>query len=254
MNHFWILGFIALTVPFVAASNQICQDTEKNTCTVITCGSAGKDGLPGKDGNTGPRGEKGEQGPIGLQGPLGPPGIPGARGLTGEQGSPGPKGDRGDSGASALEALTLKVTSMEQQLRSVQSKLEAQKKALVFSKGANSGDKIYITNGQEATYYDGKAICSSAGGQLASPTNAEENRAVLAVALQNKKSPYLGINDLQTEGSFRYPNGVIISYSNWKPGEPNNDEGIEDCVEMYDTGYWNDKNCAEKRLLICEFF
>ncbi|XP_063289941.1 pulmonary surfactant-associated protein D-like [Pelobates fuscus] len=192
-----------------------------------------------------------DTGPIGLQGTKGPPGIPGPPGLTGQQGSPGQKGERGDSRASALEALELKVTSMEQQLR---SKLEAQKKALVFSKGANSGDKIYITNGQEATYYDGKAICSSAGGQLASPTNAEENRAVLAVALQNKKNPFLGINDIQTEGSFRYPNGRIISYSNWKPGEPNNVKGNEDCVEMYDSGLWNDKNCGEKRLIICEFF
>ncbi|XP_063289939.1 pulmonary surfactant-associated protein D-like [Pelobates fuscus] len=245
MNHFWILGFIALTVPFVAASNQICQDISNNTCAVISFA---------KDGNTGPQGEKGERGPIGLQGPLGPPGIPGPPGLKGEQGSPGPKGDTGDSGASALEALKLKVASMEQQLRSVQDKLEVQKKALVFSKGASSGDKIYITNGKEANYNDGKAICSSAGGQLASPTNAEENQAVLSLDLLNNKSAFLGINDIQTEGTFRYPNGVIIRFSNWYTGEPNDTSGNEDCVEMYSSGLWNDRSCAEIRLVICEFY
>ncbi|XP_063291149.1 pulmonary surfactant-associated protein D-like [Pelobates fuscus] len=151
-------------------------------------------------------------------------------------------------------ALNHKITLIEQELQSVQSKLEAQKKALVFSKGANSHDKIYITNGQEATYNEGKAICSSAGGQLASPTNAEENRVILAVAQQNKKIPYLGINDIQTEGTFRYPNGVRISYSNWKVREPNDLNGIEDCVEMLDSGLWNDRICTEKRLVICEFF
>ncbi|XP_063291150.1 pulmonary surfactant-associated protein D-like [Pelobates fuscus] len=151
-------------------------------------------------------------------------------------------------------ALNHKITLIEKELQSVQSKLEAQKKALVFSKGANSHDKIYITNGQEATYNEGKAICSSAGGQLASPTNAEENRVILAVAQQNKKIPFFGINDIQTEGTFRYPNGERISYSNWKVREPNDLYGIEDCVEMHDSGLWNDTICTEKRLVICEFF
>ncbi|KAM4702869.1 uncharacterized protein WCC33_011405 [Rhinophrynus dorsalis] len=166
------------------------------------------------------------EGPPGLIGPVGPRGIAGPTGPKGERGPPGPKGDRGDSSTSAF----------------------------LFSKGTSTTDKLFVTNAMEANYNDAKSTCSKAGGQLASPMNSEENQAVLKIVLQYKKNAFLGINDIQTEGTFRYPNGAIISYSNWKIGEPNNEFGVEDCVEMYNTGKWNDKKCEEKRLMICEFF
>ncbi|XP_053305838.1 pulmonary surfactant-associated protein D-like isoform X1 [Spea bombifrons] len=253
MKSLYIFCIMALSVDLVRSSTQICQDADKSSCSIITCGSPGKDGLPGRDGNVGPKGDKGDQGPQGITGQTGPQGPPGVPGTRGQQGPPGPKGDRGDSGASALEALKGQVSSIEQQLRSLKSIVEAQKKALVFTKGTSSGNKIYISNNLEVTYREAVQICSKAGGQLPSPKNKAENDAVLAIALEKKKRPFLGINDIQVEGSFRYPNGQLIGYSNWEPGEPNDDLGVEDCVEMYDTGKWNDKNCEEKRLVICEF-
>ncbi|XP_053307076.1 pulmonary surfactant-associated protein D-like [Spea bombifrons] len=158
---------------------------------------------------------------------------------------------RGDQG---LDVLKYQVISIRQQFQSLKIAAEAQKKALVFSKGASCGDKIYVTNDQEVTYKEAVQICSKAGGQLASPRNRAENDAVLAISLEKKKRPFLGINDIQSEGSFRYINGKAIGYSNWYPGEPNNQYQNEDCVEMYATGEWNDKDCKEKRLVICEFF
>uniref|UniRef100_A0A8C3SZG0 C-type lectin domain-containing protein n=1 Tax=Chelydra serpentina TaxID=8475 RepID=A0A8C3SZG0_CHESE len=44
-----------------------------------------------------------------------------------------------------------------------------------------------------------------------------------------------------------------LGYSNWASNEPNNSEGIEDCVEVHSSGNWNDRSCAEKRLIICEY-
>ncbi|XP_053307078.1 collectin-46-like [Spea bombifrons] len=250
MKSLHIFCIMALSVDLVRGIVQICQDADKNSCTV-TCGSPGKDGLPGKDGNVGPKGDKGDQGPQGITGPSGPQGPPGVPGAKGEQGPPGPKGDRGDSGASALEAFKSRVNSMEQQLRSA---VEAQKKALVFAEGTSSGNKIYVTNDLEGTYGEAVQICSRAGGQLASPRNRAENDAVLALALQkNKVKPFLGINDIQSQGTFRYLNGQVIGYSNWGDGEPNNYLEIEDCVEMYENGAWNDRKCDERRPVVCEF-
>ncbi|CAJ0932376.1 unnamed protein product [Ranitomeya imitator] len=133
-------------------------------------------------------------------------------------------------------------------------KMDYRQTALTFYKEATAaGDKIFVSKGEQATYNDAKLACTNAGGQLASPQNAEENKAVLDFCKMYKVFPYLGINDLLIEGSFRYPNGEMLSYSNWSDKEPNNDQGVEDCVEMYDNGKWNDKNCNEKRLIICEF-
>ena len=40
--------------------------------------------------------------------------------------------------------------------------------------------------------------------------------------------------------------GELLTYFHWNEGEPNNYDGIEDCIEMYtDTGKWNDVYCIQ---------
>lgn len=43
---------------------------------------------------------------------------------------------------------------------------------------------------------------------------------------------------------------------NWAPGEPNNKQRNEDCVEIYiqrprDSGMWNDERCDKRKLALC---
>ncbi|XP_056423926.1 pulmonary surfactant-associated protein D-like isoform X2 [Hyla sarda] len=229
-------------------STEICYETDY---AIIKCGPPGKDGLPGTPGINGLNGEKGERGPIG---PAGLPGLDGRPGPKGEQGPQGEKGEQGDIGASELEDLKLQLDLLDGRVVKMQSNLVSLRKAaFAFSKGAKiAGDKIYISNGTQAVYGVGKVTCNMAGGQLASPQNNDENKAVLTIRTQYGVSPFLGINDIVIEGKFTYPNGEAIIYTNWSPGEPNKD-GAENCVEMFDTGKWNDKSCGEKRLVICEF-
>ncbi|CAH2321283.1 Hypothetical predicted protein [Pelobates cultripes] len=157
------------------------------------------------------------------------------------------------SGSQGLDELNHKRETLEQELRCLQSSVAALKNALVFNKGTSSGNKIYLTNGQTTTYNEAYTICAKAGGQLPSPQITEENEAILTLALQHKRDPFLGINDIGDEGTFRYPNGEEITYSNWAVDEPNDVLEVEDCVEMFSDGKWNDENCEEKRLIICEF-
>lgn len=44
------------------------------------------------------------------------------------------------------------------------------------------------------------------------------------------------------------------SYKNWAPGEPNNANGNEHCLEMDMGGqyHWNDNNCENRFNFICE--
>ncbi|XP_056423934.1 pulmonary surfactant-associated protein D-like [Hyla sarda] len=228
-------------------STEICQETNY---TIIKCGAPGKDGLPGTQGINGLNGEKGAQGPVG---PAGPPGLEGRPGPKGEKGPQGEKGERGDSGASVLEALKLQLGVLDGKVTKLQSNLVSLRKAFALYRGVKlAGDKIYISDDTQAVYDVAKSTCTMAGAQLASPQNNDENQAVLTIRTQYGVSPYLGINDIMTEGTYRLPNGNVISYTNWAPNEPNQGAG-EDCVEMYDTGKWNDRSCGEKRLVICEF-
>uniref|UniRef100_A0A8C0J1A9 C-type lectin domain-containing protein n=1 Tax=Chelonoidis abingdonii TaxID=106734 RepID=A0A8C0J1A9_CHEAB len=227
---------ISLLKTSTASPSQSVQKWDANACAVVVCGPA-QNGLPGRDGRDGkegPKGEKGSQGLQGLKGSQGPPGKMGPAGLVGGKGSPGEKGTKGDIGRSNVEISLCFLVIM-------------------FPNGRIVGEKIFMTSGYEGNFDSLKQRCSQAGGQLASPRNAAENAAIQQIVVLYNKSVFLGINDIQTEGRFKYLNGENIVYSNWQTGEPNNDKGIEDCVEVHSSGKWNDKSCGEKRLIVCEF-
>ncbi|XP_073453315.1 pulmonary surfactant-associated protein D-like [Aquarana catesbeiana] len=222
MKALRVFGVLLLHVALVMSSTQICQDVEKSGCSIITCGA------PGKDGE---KGEKGERGIIGL------PGFPG---------HPGPPGDCKDSVCEDLQS----------KLKALEGQLKAQQTESFFFKGrARSSDKIFLSDGDQGNFNEAKARCTNAGGQMASPRNSDENKAILSINKQYGFVSYLGINELETPGIYRDPSNEVISYTNWKENEPNNYQGIqENCVELQNTGKWNDIVCEAKRLIICEFF
>ncbi|XP_073453322.1 pulmonary surfactant-associated protein D-like [Aquarana catesbeiana] len=166
--------------------------------------------------------------------------------------------DAGKAGVKA-ESVSSSLCAVCEDLREEVKVLNEQQKALktafLFFKGrATSGDKIYLSDGDQGNFNDARERCTKAGGQMASPRNAEENEAILFITNQYGVASYLGINELEELGTYRYPGGEAISFTNWNVGEPNNFEGRqENCVEMQNTGRWNDIVCANTRLIICEF-
>ncbi|XP_077323764.1 pulmonary surfactant-associated protein A-like isoform X5 [Lithobates pipiens] len=160
----------------------------------------------------------------------------------------------GEKGEPAIENLKLQMTVMDSRMRDLQSTLENQEKVFSFGKDiARSRSKNYIMNRLEVTYDEAKTICVSGGGQLAVPRTQEENQAIFSLRKKVETHTFMGINDLQHRGDFRDLSGQVITYFNWRAGEPNNLRNEEHCVEMWDDGGWNDENCASKRFFICEF-
>lgn len=62
----------------------------------------------------------------------------------------------------------------------------------------------------------------------------------------------MGLNDLGSEGAYKWSDGSPLSYTNYAPNEPNDWMGLEDCLEMrrYD-GKWNDQSCGRKQPFVC---
>lgn len=127
------------------------------------------------------------------------------------------------------------------------------KNAALFPDGRSVGDKIFRTANSEKPFEEAQEMCRQAGGQLASPRSATENAAIQQLITAHSKAAFLSMTDVGTEGRFTYPTGEALVYSNWAPGEPNNNGGAENCVEIFTNGQWNDKACGEQRLVICEF-
>uniref|UniRef100_A0A8C9JD59 C-type lectin domain-containing protein n=1 Tax=Panthera tigris altaica TaxID=74533 RepID=A0A8C9JD59_PANTA len=208
---------VLLLCMLTASSSEIkISEDALKTCSAITCG------IPGRDGRDGPKGEKGEPG-QGLRGLQGPPGKMGPPGNTGPPGAPGIKGTKGDRGDNSVQA---------------------------FSSGKTPGKKFYVTNGERMPFSKVKAQCAELQATVATPKNAEENKAIQDMA----GSPaFLGITDEVTEGRFMYVTGGRLAYSNWKRDEPNDHGSGEDCVILLQDGLWNDISCSSSFLAVCEF-
>ncbi|KAM7072546.1 mannose-binding protein A-like isoform 1-T5 [Molossus nigricans] len=246
MFRFVSLPVLLCVVTVSRSETKTCEGAEK-ACSVIACGVPVTNGTPGRDGRDGPKGEKGEpgQGLRGLQGPPGKMGPPGNIGSPGLQGVKGQKGDRGDSSVAET-----KLASLEREIRSLKSELDHAKKLQAFSLGKKSGKKLYVTNGEKMPFSKVKALCTELRATVATPKNAEENKAIQDVS---NGDAFLGITDEVTEGQFVYVTGGRLTYSNWKKDEPNDFGSGEDCVRLQKDGLWNDMPCSSPSLAVCEF-
>uniref|UniRef100_H9KWY4 Pulmonary surfactant-associated protein D n=1 Tax=Callithrix jacchus TaxID=9483 RepID=H9KWY4_CALJA len=216
-------------------------------------GNIGPQGKPGPKGEAGPKGEVGApgmQGSAGARGPTAPgnTGAAGSAGATGPQGSPGSRGPPGLKGDKGVGEAPLDVTSLRQQVEALQGQVQhlqaafsQYKKVELFPNGQSVGEKIFKTAGVVKPFAEAQLVCTQFGGQLASPRSAAENAALQQLVIAQNEAAFLSTTDSKTEGKFTYPTGELLVYSNW------------DCVEIFTNGKWDDRDCGEKRLVVCEF-
>lgn len=101
----------------------------------------------------------------------------------------------------------------------------------------------------DATNYDGGIDrCTADGAHLAVIDSAEENAFVSTLA---GGDVWIGLDDLTTEGTFRWVTGATSAYRSFGANEPN-DNGTEDCTYQKTDGKWNDTKCTDNRAAICE--
>lgn len=95
-----------------------------------------------------------------------------------------------------------------------------------------------------------EAAAVALGGHLVTINNAAENQWI---AERFSRFPYLwiGLNDAASEGTFRWSSGQPVTYQNFYSGEPNNYEGGEDYVHIYNfssgSWKWNDNQNSPTR-------
>ncbi len=103
---------------------------------------------------------------------------------------------------------------------------------------------------------DAQGFCKQQYGNLAVIESAEEN-AFLTTWLNKirAKDVFFGLTDKDTEGSWRSHKGKA-TYTNWAPGEPNNEFGREHYAMFYHrspAGTWNDGIPGKNFLFLCQW-
>ena len=55
---------------------------------------------------------------------------------------------------------------------------------------------------------------------------------------------WIGLHDIDTEGTFEWADGSNSLYRQWNTGEPNNADLGEDCAHTSGQPEWNDQSCT----------
>ncbi|XP_054980669.1 CD209 antigen-like protein E [Sorex araneus] len=94
------------------------------------------------------------------------------------------------------------------------------------------------------------SACQRMNARLVVVNSVSEEKFLQSWMIRHEKRTWIGLSDHHDEASWRWVDGTPFQLSFWKPGEPNND-GDEDCVELYNGG-WNDDQCYIEKAWICE--
>jgi hypothetical protein len=119
-------------------------------------------------------------------------------------------------------------------------------------------DHTYALTSAAMTWAQAKDNATALGGYLATLNTKAEN---VWIWNQFETQVWIGANDIDTEGTWVWDNGTTSDDGGisdnisagakwpdgtvkWKPGEPSNGLGVEDCALIRDSsGVWNDVRC-----------
>ncbi|XP_017294281.1 galactose-specific lectin nattectin [Kryptolebias marmoratus] len=105
---------------------------------------------------------------------------------------------------------------------------------------------------------DAESRCNSFDGNLVSVLSKAEYdfiRDLIFKASGTNTRCWVGANDATKEDHGIWSDGSTFdpNFSFWGPGEPNNKDGNENCMEINLNGkdYVNDINCSQKNSFVC---
>ncbi|KAM8835208.1 galactose-specific lectin nattectin-like [Synchiropus picturatus] len=108
--------------------------------------------------------------------------------------------------------------------------------------------------GEQKTWADAEHFCLGQGGNLASIHNNLEHqfvRRLIKSASGRDDKVYVGGHDRYKEGKWSWSDGKNFVFPGWYRGEPNNNGGNEDCMELNFHNMGNDIPCSLRRAFVC---
>ncbi|XP_054601562.1 galactose-specific lectin nattectin-like [Nothobranchius furzeri] len=117
-------------------------------------------------------------------------------------------------------------------------------------------NNCYQYEDQEKTWADAEAFCNQEGGDLTSIQNTDQYNFIRDLIVKgagfNQKS-WVGGTNLDTGGEWVWADGTPFTFTNWGPGEPNNQGGNEHCMDinLREQDYVNDEECTQELSFVC---
>ncbi|TMW42591.1 hypothetical protein DOY81_012328 [Sarcophaga bullata] len=122
---------------------------------------------------------------------------------------------------------------------------------------AVNGNKLYYFEEKiKMTHFDANEVCKKMGMSLASIKSKQELEYLKEYLQQEYGHIYpYWLGAYKLDGQWIWiGSGEKIQKFFWHQGEPNNENGIENCIHTWEGHFdWNDKSCTlEKYFFICD--
>uniref|UniRef100_A0A8C2GM31 C-type lectin domain-containing protein n=1 Tax=Cyprinus carpio TaxID=7962 RepID=A0A8C2GM31_CYPCA len=116
---------------------------------------------------------------------------------------------------------------------------------------SNFSSHLYCVSATMLTWNESRHSCAENGAYLVIINSPEEQK------LMSNFQMHVWIGLSVTEGLWKWVDNTEVIKEYWATGEPNNVNGIEDCVEILSgrpsQENWNDFSCEEKKHYVCEY-
>lgn len=224
-------------------------------------GQKGANGRPGAQGAKGSQGPPGQDGKVGLLGPPGEKGQPGAAGNRGPPGPPGPGGPQGPPGPKAPSGV-IKPVGLVGQVSHPYGLVGQRNLPLPVSPYPNGcpstwrrfKEKCYYFSTDLVEFAEGNNLCKIMSSNMIIINNQEEQQWV-SKQMNGMNYYWIGLSDTEEHNVWRWVDGTIAQYTNWKQGQPDNwkeERLTEDCAGLANSALWNDFFCTDTNRVICE--
>ncbi|MED6263127.1 hypothetical protein CHARACLAT_001296 [Characodon lateralis] len=114
----------------------------------------------------------------------------------------------------------------------------------------------YFLSTTKGSWDEGRKDCRTRGADLVVINNKNEQTFLSTFA---ERHIWIGLNDKETEGSWKWVDATPITLAFWANNQPDNglgdpEWGEENCVHIktQESSLWNDLSCSTSLLWICE--
>ena len=117
-----------------------------------------------------------------------------------------------------------------------------------------TSEPIYHYIDDKVTWQDAQSYCRERHSDLATISNMRDNNITLdSITNSAENDVWIGLNNNNPHGAWRWSGSSNASFYNWKEGEPNGDgKSLHNyCVEMTKDGRWNGVNCNYEQPFVC---
>ncbi|XP_072303218.1 C-type lectin-like [Eucyclogobius newberryi] len=116
-------------------------------------------------------------------------------------------------------------------------------------------DRCYKYVSAHLPWAEAELHCLSQGANLVSIYSHQENVFVKTL-IQNfdisQGRTWIGLSDTHKERAWMWSDGCPVDFEIWSEGEPNNDGGNGDCVQVNAVQKnWNDSPCSSTAPFVC---